>query len=539
MKRIMKKLTALLLAMVMVLAMSVTAFAETPTGSLKVTVNEGNTLEGQTLDVYKLFDLTVNGEKYAYTVNDTYKKAIVEAMKAVDINTTLTAGSSDQEFYEAVDGLKNVDPIKGTAAIQVFANAFTKYALTQSPKLTVTATSGKIEEKKADHTFNSLAYGYYLVYQTGTEELQSSLVSVAAATGAEVNLKGQAPDITKTADKTSVEIGNIVTYTITGTIPDTTGYSNYQYIIHDTLSDGLDFVKNAQGDTQEGKEYSVSVQIDGESPAIQEATLSVPGSRTMELDLSEWIRTNSVAHAGKTFTVTYYAKVNADAVVTTQNDAYLEYGNDPDNTTNTETENAKTPTFPLLIHKYDKADDQNTKKTYLGNATFRIYRSAEDAKAGTKPIAVTGNNGSYTVALTQPTNNQYEGGEEQLTGFTFDMTSTNAAITGTIAGNFNLLLNGLAAGNYWIVETKAPDGYNGVTDPIKVTISASSTTDVDQWTINKNDTQETDKIIDIENTTGTILPGTGGMGTILFTVVGAALIIAVAGSFVVSRRRSL
>jgi len=46
-----------------------------------------------------------------------------------------------------------------------------------------------------------------------------------------------------------------------------------------------------------------------------------------------------------------------------------------------------------------------------------------------------------------------------------------------------------------------------------------------------------DKVIDIENSTGSILPGTGGMGTILFTVIGVALVIAVAGSFVVSRRR--
>ena len=113
------------------------------------------------------------------------------------------------------------------------------------------------------------------------------------------------------------------------------------------------------------------------------------------------------------------------------------------------------------------------------------------------------------------------------------MVSSNEAV-GT---EFNLKLNGLAAGDYWIVETDAPEGYNGVTAPIKVTVTASTDDDVNDWTISKNGTDEPDKVIDIENRTGSILPGTGGMGTILFTVIGVALVIAVAGSFVVSRRR--
>lgn len=101
----------------------------------------------------------------------------------------------------------------------------------------------------------------------------------------------------------------------------------------------------------------------------------------------------------------------------------------------------------------------------------------------------------------------------------------------------NLKLNGLAAGDYWLVETKAPDGYSGITAPIKITITKSGDTEVDNWTISKDSKVETDKIIDIENSAGTILPGTGGMGTILFTVVGAAFILVIAASFVISRRK--
>ena len=63
-----KRVLAVLLTAIMTLAMATTAFAAENQGSLKVTVNQGNTLNGQTIKVYKLFDLTVSGSHYAYTV---------------------------------------------------------------------------------------------------------------------------------------------------------------------------------------------------------------------------------------------------------------------------------------------------------------------------------------------------------------------------------------------------------------------------------------------------------------------------------------
>lgn len=503
-----KRMMAVLLAMVMALAMSVTVFAAGGYGSLTVKVNANNTLEGQTLNVYKLFDLSVSGTNYAYTVNETYKDGIIAALDLTESDPEPDSAT----LYNAISELEE-------AEVQNFADAFTAFALTNS--LTATKTSNKITSAVKDYTFDSLAYGYYLVYQTGTKELQSSLVSVDEAEGTEVNLKGEAPSITKDAQNTegtsidSVEIGQIVKYVITGTIPDTTGYDSYVYKIKDTLTTGLDFVKNAQGTAQEGTNYSVTVQIKDGASSTPNAVLSGNDNRTMTLDLSQWIKDNQKSK-GSEFTVTYYAKVNANAVVTEKNSASLEYGNDPDSTTTTTPVQEKTPTFPLQIKKFA------TGVEYLEGATFRIYRSKADAQGNKNAIAVTGADGSYTV-------NPVQTGQ----GLSYDMDSASAAV-GT---GFNLKLNGLAAGDYWIVETDAPEGYNGVTAPIKVTVTASTDNDVNNWTINKNDTTETDKVIDIENSTGSILPGTGGMGTILFTVIGVALVIAVAGSFVVSRRR--
>lgn len=494
-----KKLMALLLSVIMVLAMGMTAFAaEATKGSLTVKVNDKNTLEGQTIKVYKLFDLSVSGDKYAYTVNDEYKALIAQVLG-------LEGTATSEELYNKLAGYTSDSP-----DVQKFADDFTTAALNN--KTTETETSNKITDAVESYTFNDLAYGYYLVYQTGTKEIQSSLVSVNGPT-VEVSLKGEAPSIEKTANAETVEIGQVVTYTIKGIIPDTIGYNEYVYTIKDTLTTGLDFVKNAQGEAQVGTDYAVSVKIGEGQTTSQTAKLSGDNNRTMTLDLSQWIRDNQTSK-GQKFTVTYYAKVNENAVVTEKNSAELEYGNDPDNTTTTTPSEAKTPTYPLQIRKFARGDEQN----FLDGATFRLYTSEEDAKGDKNPIGVTGGNGDYTVDK----NSQ-----------NFDMLSVKTEITtGT-----NLKLNGLAAGTYWLVETKAPDGYNGITAPIKITIKKSGDTDVNNWTISKGDTPVDDKIIDIENSTGTILPGTGGMGTILFTVVGVALVLVIAASFVISRRK--
>lgn len=501
-----KRMLAVLLAAIMTLAMATTAFAaEAPKGNLTVKVNEGNTLKGQTIKVYKLFDLSVSGDKYAYTVNEIYKNTLATVLGVEEPITS-------EKLYTEVSNLR------GTT-VQKFAYDFTAAAL--KDKLEATQTSnGVFDEKTKEYIFTGLDYGYYLVYQTGTKEIQSSLVSVNAPT-VEVSLKGEAPSIEKTANTETVTIGQVVTYTITGTIPDTTGYDRYVYTIKDTLTNGLDFVKDAQGTAQEDKNYTVSVQIKNGASSTPTAVLSGDNNRTMTLDLSQWIRDNQ-ANKGDEFTVTYYAKVNANAVVTEKNSASLQYGNDPENTTTTTPSEAKTPTYPLQIHKLIKGNEQS----FLAGATFQLYKSEEDANAKKNPIAVTGSNGSYKVDPVQT-------GDNKL----YDMVSIGDGTT--VGAGMNLKLNGLAAGDYWLVETDAPDGYNGITAPIKITITKSTTEDVNGWTIAKDGVVEPgdDKIIDVENSTGTILPGTGGMGTILFTVVGIALVLVIAASFVISRRK--
>lgn len=511
MKKATKRMIALFLTAIMTLAMAATSFATmtepmpaaATTGKLTVTVNVNNSLKGQTISLYKLFDIAVSGElekpNYEFTVNTRYAEILKSVLK-------LEGEVTSAQYYQAILALKDEEN-----GVQNFADELTKAALTTKPVTNADYTSGKIVEEASSHTFESVDYGYYLVYQTGTKEFQSSLVSVVAE-AKDVNLKGETPSIEKTADVNSVEIGQIVTYTIKGTIPDTTGYAEYVYKIKDTLTDGLDFVEDKDGTLPNGKDYNVSVQIAGEEKEMHTAKLAEDNDRMMTLDLSEWIR-GKQDYVGKEFTVIYYAKVNKDAVVDTHNKAELEYGNNPDNTTTTTPSEAKTPTYPLDIEKTDTANNK------LAGATFRLYKTQETANAaGDDAIKVEGDAGSYTVAA-----NQAEG--------TMDMV-TVATEVGT---GYNLRLNGLAAGNYWLVETAAPAGYNKLTAPIKVVITQDGENKL-EWTVESDDQLVDDKIIDIENVSGTLLPETGGMGTVLFTVVAMVMILGVAISFIRSRK---
>ena len=526
MKR-MKKIMAVLLVAIMTMAMAVTAFAvegTSGTNTLTVNVKDGQNLNGQTINLYKLFDVTESnsGEttNYAYTVNTAtgYKDAIKSAL-----GTSFT-GTTDEEYAAAVLALKDTE-----GAVQKFANDFTADALTKN--LSATATSGKITEdsNKTSYIFNNLTAGYYLVYVTGGKEIQSSLVTVDADTTT-VDLKTEAPSIDKTADKTTVNIGDVVTYTVTGAIPDTTGYSEYVYKIHDELTKGLDFVNDANGTALEAGATTVNVKVAFKDAGVTDAstapttaTLDAANNRKMSLDLSEWVRANQ-ANKGKEFTVTYYAKVNKAAVVTEKNKAQLEYGNKPGETTTTTPSEVKTPTYPLDILKVKK--DSNPEEILAG-AHFTLYASTTEGTIDeSKPIKVTKDeDGKYSYAADQASTDP---------SVITDMVTVATKFEGT---GYNLHINGLAAGTYYLKETKAPEGYNKLTDAIKVTITKSTTADENDWTLTVDKGTVDGKIVKVENSTGSLLPSTGGRGAIAFAVIAALLVFGVAVSFIRDKRK--
>ena len=153
----------------------------------------------------------------------------------------------------------------------------------------------------------------------------------------------------------------------------------------------------------------------------------------------------------------------------------------------------------------------------MAGAKFKLYKDSVD-EANVIKVSETAVKGSYVVdpASTTTEFESVENIEEE---------------------GYNLRVNGLAEGTYYLVETKAPDGFNKLTAPVKITITKSKDAEVDNWTISKDDTVETDKIIDIENSTGSLLPSTGGRGAIAFAVIAALLVFGVAVSYIRDKRK--
>lgn len=506
-----KKFMAVLLSVVMVLAMGATVFAAAPTpGTLTVNITDGS-LKNQKIYLFKLFDYTET-DPATYTANANYKDALKDVLSVTS--------NDDYDLYAAIAALG----ADNATEVQTFANDFTEKIISNGQ---ITGSSPAdyqvvtVADDVKTYGIADVDPGYYLVYLGGSVQIQSSLVTVNGNTT--VSLKSETPTPDKTAyDSTGtkpvndVQIGDILTYKVTAKIPDISAYdqASYTFTLKDTLSDGLDFV--ASDGSAVTTTMTVNVTVDGSPIADQTANVS---GKSMTLALAEVIKSQQ-GNIGKDLVVTYYAQVNENAVTNnTSNSASLEYTNDPSTNGTGESipDVVTTPTFALNVHKYAKGAETE----YLAGAEFQLHK---DTAQGTviKMAGTEDNDGNYVVAKDQNT----------------AILETLVTAAKSVSGDWNLQINGLAAGTYYLVETKTPNDEYNLADPIKIEIiNKAPGAATPSYKITVNDGAETD-IAGVENVRGTILPGTGGMGTIIFTVVGVLLICGVAISFVVSRKRS-
>lgn len=497
-----KKFLAVMISMVMVLSMATASFAEVGgTGSLTVTLANDNKLaenNKHTVKLYKLLNLEsydTSAKKYSYSLNDKYKQTIKDVLG----NGTM----QDNEIIGKISALGQ----DNTPNVQKFANDFeTNYTGNPDSTGEIVAQKDKIINSV---TINDLPVGYYLIVLDNAREVQANLFTVVQGTN-NVKLKAEAPGITKSADKNDVEIGEIVTYTITTKIPKQLG-DNMVYRISDTLSDGLDFVNYTDPYAKVTK-GSLIIDIDGNTTQKEGITSIVGGKdgnnpRVLTIDLSEYIKNNQ-AQIGQTLTIKYKAKVNENAVIKTNNSATLEYGKNSKDTIVNKPVQVQTPTFPVHINKTDG-------KSPLAGAEFEIYHSNSngDAIEGAA-IKVTGNNGVYKIHTDQNAEINETVKTKMVTVSEINVDNFNKN------GGYNLVINGLKAGTYWLRETKAPDGYNKLEKDIKITVTNNKD---GSYTITSNSKVESN-IVTIVNTSGAHLPETGGTGTLLLTAVGALLV---------------
>ena len=463
----MRKLFTVLLAVAMTLALAVTAFAA-DTGSITIT----NPQEDHTYKAYKIFDVTYSGDNYSYTISesdDAYNAVKAypgTGLKLEEIGTT---------------GKYNVSFDKETFS----AASFAQYLKTNEGSLgTGTAFS------KVDNTMKAsdLDLGYYFV--SGTS---GSVCELVTAKDVQIRDKNEAPEIEKTVDDAdfTVEVGQVLTYTITGKVPDAKGYDKYTYEVTDTMTEGLTYNDD------------VMVTIGGEE--VTGVAAKSGNGFVVSINMM-----NYQDKIDATVVITYTATVNEKAVVSNveTNTATLKYSNDPADNTKTETSTAKVDvySFNIVINKY-ATGNENTK---LAGAKF-VLKNAE---------------GKYYTYNTSTGKVEWVADKAQA-----DEVTTNA----DGAARFN----GLEVGTYFLEETAAPAGYNQLTKDIEITITGKDTATIkvnDKDAAITPDNADLSLTASVANSTGTMLPETGGTGTIIFVALGALAVIC-AGVFLVTNKR--
>lgn len=535
MKSLMKKVFAAAAAIATVFGLAATTVATAnaaDNATLTVSTTDAK-FAGKTVNAYKMFSATVSGDgnskAVSYTLTDGWKSFF--STNAADFGLTdVTDANVNDKANNYVSKLNGNDLV-------AFATKASNWAQTQTNNIPADATttvSTDATDGKYTATFTGLDYGYYVVAVPGATLANASgqyatLVSVDS-TNVNANIKGDLPTVDKKVqvngtgkDATDAKIGDTLNFTLTSTIPDMSAYDTYTFNFKDTLSEGLTFgqvtsvtVEGVAAPLTEGTDYTVT------APTASNNTLTVAMND---------FKAKQQANAGKKITVTYTATLNEKAVVGgagNVNSATIQYSNNPSASGTGESEPSKVRvfTYGFTVDKYtgDKYADNATR---LAGAEFTL---APKGGAAISFVQVTAGsaaeNAVYRVA---------KAGE------------TGTTTTITTPANGKVVFQGLKNGEYTLTETKAPAGYNKLASAIGVKVNGQNDgTDATDATVtitynndNGSDYNQTasNGVIPVQNKSGAILPSTGGMGTIAFTVIGV-LVIALGVAWTLKRKNA-
>lgn len=503
----MRKLFALALAVMMVMTLATTAFADGTGYSITITGETGHTYE-----VYQIFTGDLSGDVLS---NIVWGNGVSAAGQAA-------IGSASDKAATLND-----------ANIKAFQAAIDKYLVNGT---TMT------ESPAGTYKLTGLAAGYYLVKdKDGTQEDDGEAYTayiIKVAKNVSVQPKSGTPSVDKSVtsegnNADDFEIGDTVTFILKATLGQNLDqYKTYKVIFKDTMSTGLTFKEyvSAKLNDTDVKAYFVK----GESGN------ALTFSCTDIIDLG--------AKSGDTITITYTATLNASAEIGqpgNSNKVKLEYSNDPnwdadgngspDNPEEPDEPTGETPEDEVLVFTYEldvtKVDGALT-TTKLANAEFVLLNSDKSKVATVEGGKLTGwedvpapdANGK----ITWPAGTKLVSSEEGL-----------------------FVIAGLDADTYHLRETKAPAGYNLLTSDVSVVITATLKTAedaaaLDTLKISVNGGTAVDGDLDtgivnatVNNNKGSTLPETGGMGTTLFYVFGGVMVLGAVVLLVTKKRMSV
>ena len=499
----MKRIASLLLAMVMVFAMSVTAFADE---TYTITVNGE---EGYTYEVYQIFagDLFVE-----------------ESGEKILSNIVWGTGVSAAGQTALGDAAAKAATITDTAKAEAFADEVAPY-LEDGTVMTATGATYTAAVEEA---------GYYLIKNTNvpaTGAYTDYILKVVE----DVNVTPKAvyPTVDKqvldevddaeegavngwgeTADH---ELNETFQFKLIANLPANEAfddYKTYKLVFTDTMSAGVTFEKiesvTVDGVKLEEGQYTCTAK-NGDAGTTW--TLTITDAKAIAgVNLTD----------GAVVEVIYNAHLNANAEIgnkdENKNTVKLQYSNNPNWDGTGEEELGETEEDTVWVFTYEvnavKVDgatvstEEGATPDKLAGAEFKLYNA--EGK-----YAKLDGNGKLSAWVT----------EEEAT-----------VITSGEDGTFKVA--GLDAGTYYLKETKAPAGYNLLTTPITVVITAVHAEDASETTatteIKVNDV--VNGTITVENNKGTELPETGGIGTTIFYLIGGTFVIA-AAVLLVTRRR--
>ncbi len=529
----MKKLVTLRLSLVMLCALAMPAMADEATSSITI-----NGAKDHTYTAYQVFKGVYYKEKGAAG-----KEYLSDVQWGDDVNgTDIVTELKENTTLEALrNKFSDVDASDEYAAEKVAyilqglgdqSEELDEFARIVGKNLRTNATgkdSGAVgEDKKA--TIDGLTAGYYFVKDTGTihdgEIATKFLVKVVGNANVNVTVKAQAPTFDKkivengtTVNGTSANVGDEVNFQLTANVPDMASFDKYTFTISDTLSKGLTFdaasvdVHIGKTKLDAGTNYTLG-DLDASTN-----TFTVTFSKKQ---LAKYV----VQGTGATIVVTYKATLNSNALTTDKetNKAYLEYTNDP----SVDGKGTKTPEAPVYVYdfdltvdKYDDtdnkaeqgADKDKTKK--LAGAEFVLYKEVPEENGKVKYYYQWNDTAKKVEWVTEK----------------------KKATPQTTAADGKASFQGIAAGSYFLEETKAPDGYNKLKEPVPVTITAGYD-DKGQLTTSATNTGKGKYIqtVEVPNKAGAVLPSTGGIGTTIFYVLGSILALGAAVLLIAKKR---
>lgn len=524
-KRIFSVFLTCVLAFTMAFAMGLTASAADYT----ITINKPAGDIDRTYEAYQIFRGNLDGS----TLSD------IEWGAGIDGAAFLTELKKNASFTSCTDAKTVAEKLAAFTDDSDEAVAFAKLAGKFLTTATATSSTGKI----------TVPAGYYLLKDVTTVTHDAlSLNILKVVKDVTVNPKADHPtvdkkigtDISTGVAANEATIGDKVPFVIASKVPQMQGYTKYFFVLNDSMTAGLTYNKD------------VAIKIGATTLAADAYEVTYDDTaNTMKIVIKNFIQYKSQADAD--IVVTYSATLNENANLSTnkgnKNTVKLTYSNNPnvdykgDNEPDSTDPVGVTPehvtvtySTQLQLTKVNGADPDEKLEgvefqitgTSIKTAVSKGHYFKQDA-AGTYYQL---KDGTFTDTAPAPeTESKYVSTSvkyAEVTDSTEQTKMQKVTASGTTDKNGLITFKGLGAGTYYITELKTLGGYNLLTAPIIVEITATPGTTSCTWTAKvngENATFEDDMVkLTVENNKGSVLPITGGIGTTIFYVIGGLLV---------------